>query len=168
MIEKAAVLPTGDEIQSGVVLDTDSPEIIRQLVMLNPGMEIIRRRPLSDDPDKIRETILSSAAKSDLVILIGGSGGGHRCSESLGKDFTHTALSEILTGASTRELYGKNGHLWCKLMLGRIGNALVFNLPGPFVEAKAAMEAFCKNFGCPANEMIDAMAKAVIAQYPTA
>jgi len=166
MIEKAAILPTGDEIRNGVVLDTDSSEAMRQLIRLNPCVRITRYPPLLDDSDDIAEEILSAAVENDLVVLIGGSGGGHRFSSTLGKDYTHTALEAVLKEARSKELYGKNGHLWCKLVCGRIGRTLVVNLPGPFVEARAAMEAFCKNSNADSGKINAAMAEAVLEQYP--
>ena len=166
MIEKAAILPTGDEIRNGMVLDTDSSEVMRQLVRLNPCVWITRYPPLLDNSNDIAEEILSVARENHLVVLIGGSGGGHRFSPTLGKDYTHTALEMVLENARSKQLFGKNGHLWCKLVCGKIGGALIINLPGPFVEAKAAMEAFCKNSGADIETINTAMAEAVLRQYP--
>ncbi len=174
MFTSATVLPTGDEIKSGIVLDTDSPEVVRLLVAKYPEICVTRRAPVRDEQNTIEEEIRRAAGSSDLIVLIGGSGGGHRFSATLGKDFTHSALEEILDDAVSHALYGKNGHMWCKLVCGHMGSALVINLPGPFVEAQAAMKAFCDvadaalpEGGVPDLARINtAMTEAVRAQYP--
>ena len=166
----AYILPTGDEILNGTVLDLDSPEIMRQLVRHCPAMEVIRLAPLVDEEDAIVTKIEELATrKPDLIVLVGGSGGGHRHVSSLGKDFTHSALSRYLDHKSTQEIYGKNGHLWCKLVCGTKGDTLVVNVPGPFQEAKAAMAACLEALaeGADLDGICRNMAKAVFAQYPT-
>ena len=171
MLETAAILPTGEEILSGVVLDTDSPEILQQLLRLEPACRVTRFRPLHDSQEEIASQLIRAAREADLVVLVGGSGGGHRFSPTLGRDFTHSALAELLPGGVSREIYGKNGHLWCKLVCGFLEGALVVNLPGPFVEARAAMEAFCGTYaerGADPAALNDAMARAVLDQYPAA
>ena len=167
MIDTATIIPTGDEIKAGIVFDTDSAAVVQQLVRYNPEMQITRIAPVTDEEDKIEQAIRKAAAVSDLVVLIGGSGGGHRYSSTLGKDFTHTALEAMLSPSASRQLFGKNGHLWSCLVCGRLGDALVLNLPGPFVEASAAIKAFVKNAASDNLETINAaMAEAVRKQYP--
>ena len=41
-MNKIYILPTGDEIKNGVVLDLDAPEMIRQAVAAYPETEITR------------------------------------------------------------------------------------------------------------------------------
>jgi molybdopterin biosynthesis enzyme len=167
MIKYAVILPTGDEIRSGIVQDTDSSEAMRLLVKLNPEIEVTRKSPINDDEQSIKKAVEEAGKYADLVVLIGGSGGGHRYSDTLSKDFTHTALENVLEKSVNSQLFGKNGHLWCKLVCGYINNTLVVNLPGPFVEAKAAMEAFCMSVKSNDIEVINkAMAEAVLKQYP--
>ena len=84
MIKSAVIIPIGDEIASGVVLDTDSPEIMRQLLALEPAMAVSRRAPVRDEEETIAEALVRAAKEADLVILIGGSGGGHRFSRRAG------------------------------------------------------------------------------------
>ena len=145
-MDKIYILPTGDEIKNGVVLDLDAPEMIRQAVAA------------SETADK----------KPDLIALIGGSGGGHRFSPTLGKDFTHSALQKYLDEYSSHEIYGKNGHMWTKLFCGKKGGTYVINVPGPFVEAKAAFAAFLKAYA--ENKDLDGisrdMAEAELALFP--
>ncbi|MBP1926436.1 molybdopterin biosynthesis enzyme [Sedimentibacter acidaminivorans] len=147
MISKAIIIPTGDELKSGVVLDTDSPMIMQVLLSMNGSCNITRNEPLIDSENIIIDCIKNYVSqKVDLIILIGGSGGGHRYSSTLGKDFTHSSLDLILEDKYFSELYGKNGHMWSKLICGTIDNTLVINVPGPFQEAKAAIEAFKKAY----------------------
>ncbi len=168
-MKNAYILPTGDEIRNGIVLDLDSPEIIRQAVKAFPEIEITRISPILDIEDSILNKISELSSKNpDLIVLIGGSGGGHRHSDSLGKDFTHSALCKFLDKHASREIYGKNGHMWTKLICGKKNNTIIINVPGPFVEAEAAFSAFIKAFSDGKN--IDviclAMATAVFEKYP--
>jgi len=142
MFKSATIIPTGDELNKGIVLDTDSPMLMGVLLSINPSGKITRLAPVVDAEKLIMEVILKSAKESDLVVLIGGSGGGHRYSPTLGKDYTHSSLERVLSNTFYQEMYGKNGHMWCKLVIGNIGETLVINVPGPFDEAKVAIEAF--------------------------
>lgn len=169
-MKKAYVIPTGDEILNGTVKDIDTPEIMRQLIAAFPEVEVTRLSPLVDDEGNILGRV-DEIAKSnpDLIIMVGGSGGGHRFSSTLGKDYTHSALEKYLDSKSSCEIYGKNGHLWSKLICGYKENAMIINVPGPFSEAKAAFSAFVEQFaaGGGLKEINKAMADAVFAQYPT-
>ena len=165
----AIIVPTGDEIKSGVVLDTDSPEILQQLIRRFPNIQALRMPPLVDDEAHIEDQLHSILKHSpDLVVFVGGSGGGHRFSPSLGRDFTQSALEKQLEIKAVREIYGKNGHLWCKLLCGKKDGAIIINVPGPYTEAKAAMEAFLRCYTPEAdlNRINEAMAQAMLDQYP--
>lgn len=147
MINKAVIIPTGDEIMTGIVLDTDSPMIMQTLLAMNGKCIITRHEPVADIENKISDTIKSFLGQdADLIVLIGGSGGGHRYSSTLGKDFTHSSLESILHEKHSTELYGKNGHMWSKLICGIIDKTVIINVPGPYQEAKAAIEAFRKSY----------------------
>ncbi len=163
------ILPTGDEIKNGTVLDLDAPEIIGQIVKAYPEAEVTRLCPLVDVEDTIFNKITEVAEKQpDLIILIGGSGGGHRFSKTLGKDFTHSALERYLDECASHEIYGKNGHMWSKLICGKKGSTTIINVPGPFVEAQAACEAFIKAYkdNLSVDDISLNMANAVLKQYP--
>lgn len=169
MIHRAVIIPTGDEILSGTVLDTDSPEILACLTAAFPACSVCRTAPVADREDAIVHSLLCHAEQgADLIVLIGGSGGGHRHDASMTRDYTHTALDRVLEGRVCRELYGKNGHLWSRLLCGRCGKSLVINVPGPFAEARAAIRAFCAVYpGAQDNPAVinEAMAAAVLEQY---
>lgn len=169
MIGNAFIIPTGDEIKNGTVLDLDCPEIMRALVALSPDCRVTRLPPVSDRENNILEAIAQSARQgADLIVLVGGSGGGHRHSKTLCEDYTHSAMELWLDEAYARPIYGKNGHMWSKLVCGRKDNCLVVNVPGPFREAKAAIEAFAASYAANGTlrEINDTMAYAVLEQYP--
>ena len=64
------ILPTGDEIRSGIVLDLDAPEIIGQIVKAFPQAEVTRLCPLLDVEDTIFNKIKEVAEDKtpDLII----------------------------------------------------------------------------------------------------
>lgn len=163
------IIPTGDEIRNGVVRDLDSPMIMSEMLRIWPMAEIVRTAPVYDEMQEILNMLLSAREDgADLTVLIGGSGGGHRFSPTLGKDFSHSAMDVFLEQGASREIYGKNGHLWCRLVCGRKGKMLVINLPGPYTEAKAAIQAFSAAV-CETDDVAEinrVMAEAVFSQYP--
>ena len=169
-VNRAVVIPTGGEIMDGTVLDTVSPAVIFSLIRMNPLCTVYRAAPIEDEQNIIRRAVEYWVCEGmELVVLIGGSGGGHRHCTTLSEDYTWSALDKLLDEKASREIWGKNGHMWCKLVCGRRKGALVINLPGPHSEAKAAIEAFCRVY--PQNskgleEINAAMMQAVLAQYP--
>lgn len=155
---------------SGIVTDIDSPEVMRLLVKDFPACEVTRLSPVLDVQAKIVETVEHLAAEPyDLIVLIGGSGGGHRYNATLSFDYTHSALESCLSDAESTQIYGKNGHMWCNLVCGRKSSSLVINLPGPYREAAAAMEAFLSAYARDPDDFRQInreMADAVLKQYP--
>ena len=125
MINKALIIPTGDELALGIVVDSDSPAIISSLIEFNPNIYVTRFAPIKDNEEDIEKLIQSMEHKLyDLIILIGGSGGGHRHIADLGKDYTHSVLEKILEEKTCREIYGSNGHMWCKIVVGFINRSI--------------------------------------------
>lgn len=171
MIRNAYILPTGNEVRDGVIIDTNSPMLMQYILAENPVCQVTRVPPLQDQMEEISASISKAEQQgADLIILIGGSGEGHRHSEILGVDVTHYSMARLLTNAVSTSLYGKNGHMWCRLVCGYLGGALVFNVPGPFAEAQAAIKAFFQVFDDDKKELTEinsAMAQAVKAQYCT-
>ena len=169
-MNKAVVIPTGSEIIDGTVLDTNSPIITYSIITMEPLCTVLRERPVCDDEEAIRRIVeYWAAADIDLIVLIGGSGGGDRFDSTLSADCTHTALENLLDEKVSREIWGKNGHLWCKLICGRKNGAIVINVPGPYIEAKAAIEAFCQAYTKHPDDLKEinaAMIQAVLAAYP--
>lgn len=169
MFNLVHILPTGDELRSGIILDTDSPMLLKHILKMNGNCAIKRFAPTADRLEDITEQIrISLVENPDLMILIGGSGSGHHYSEILGKDVTHAGMERLLTDFCSTELYGKNGHMWSKLICGKLDNTLMINVPGPYVEAEAVMKAFClavsRGIEKP-KELNRMMVKAVTIQY---
>ena len=164
--ERIFILPTGNELVNGIVLDTDSPMLMQRLLKEVPNA-MITRLPVSLDESRsiaarIRQAVEQAA---DLIILVGGSGSGHLHSEILGKDCTGEGMESLLEISAASALYGKNGHMWSRLVCGRIGNCLVVNVPGPYAEAKAAANALCEHLSDSMDQINSAMADAVRACY---
>lgn len=136
MINKAIIIPTGDEILNGTVVDTNSPAIMSIIIEKFPACCVKRVKPVIDAEECIIESLEKALQEEpDLIILIGGTGGGHRHISTLAKDFTHGALMRTLTNAVYRELIGYNGHLWSKLVCGEKNGCIIVNVPGPYEEA---------------------------------
>lgn len=169
MIGRAYIIPTGDEIKNGTVLDLDSPRIMESLVRLNPEMVITRLAPVVDVEANIVDTMQRCIdGGADLIVLVGGSGGGHRFSATLGKDYTHSAMELYLDRKVSHCIYGKNGHMWSKLVCGQKGSTLIINVPGPIREASATIAAFaaCARKSMDIAELNAAMTQALYEQYP--
>lgn len=161
-IEKVFVIPTGNELADGIVLDTDSPMLMQLILKEAPGCQFVRWPVAPDEPGKIAARIRQSVQQgADLVILIGGSGSGHLHSTLLGKDCTGETMESLLDTSAATALYGKNGHMWSRLVCGRIGTTLVVNVPGPYTEAKAAAAALCRTWDGSLKEINTAIAEAV-------
>lgn len=170
LINNVVIIPTGNEVLSGVVTDTNSPAIMQLILEQYPGCRVIRLKPVSDNEDEIIEQLEECIRENvDLVIFIGGSGGGHRYVSTLAKDFTHSAIEKCISEYKYKEIYGKNGHMWSKLVAARQGNTLVVNVPGPYVEAveaaKACVKCLTENER-DLNVIVDRISSAVLSKYP--
>ena len=168
-MDKISIIPTGEEILRGTVIDTNSPALMEILLSLYPGADVRRTRPVPDERSAIMRE-LERQADRDLVVLIGGSGGGRRYDRELAEDMTHPVLEDVLTDKAVRRIYGPNGHLWSCLVAGYFGKALVVNVPGPYVEAVAAGKALARGLadGQSPQSLADMVAGAVLRQYPGA
>ncbi|MBD3346398.1 MAG: molybdopterin-binding protein [Chitinivibrionales bacterium] len=170
VIRKAAIIPTGDEIVEGVVVDTNSPAIRDLILHTFPDCAIALCSPCSDIAEVIAAAIERQIEeRCDCIVLIGGCGEGHCRCPGLGIDVTPRAIENVLKEYWTRDIYGSNGHRWARIMAGRAGNSLVVNVPGPYVEACAAAEALLavlKQGDWECRSIAEACAEAVITQYP--
>ena len=127
MITRAFIIPTGDEIKNGTVLDLDSARVLESLVKLSPEMVVTRLAPVVDVEANIVGTMERCLdAGAELIVLIGGSGGGHRFSSTLGSDYTHSAMELWLDEKVSHCIYGKNGHAEVLGLVGQTaGKAIV-------------------------------------------
>ena len=171
MINKAIIIPTGDEILNGTVVDTNSPAIMALILERFPGCEVTRITPSVDNENTIITKLKNAIEqKADLIFIIGGSGGGHRFIPNAARDFTHTAILNMLPNARYKEIYGKNGHMWSKLIAAKEDNSLVVNVPGPYVEAvaaaKVALDLISEGETDP-QIIVERTSEAVSRQYPS-
>lgn len=72
MIRRAAILSTGDELTSGITVDTNSNWIADKLFA--EGIELAAVITVGDDPDRIRWAFEQALDSADLVISTGGLG----------------------------------------------------------------------------------------------
>lgn len=168
-MEKVLLIPTGNEICQGTVLDTNSPALMEIVLEKFPQACVQRLAPVKDDPDTIRRTI-EEHQEWDLMILIGGSGGGRKYDPDLAEDMTHLVLDSLLKEKLEKRIYGYNGHLWSRLLIGRLkGKNLIANVPGPYVEAVAAGRALITSIaeGRDLTVTLEKVVSAVLAQYPS-
>lgn len=164
------ILPTGDELRDGTVTDTDGPAIEAILLESFPGCTVTSAPPVADHGTAIAHAVRGCVEQgAQLVVVVGGTGGGRRHVASLAQDCTSDALLGCLDPAESVALEGTNGHLLSKLVAGCLGDCLVVCVPGPHVEAIAAARALagCLEQGAvEAREVVSRMGKAVLATYP--
>ena len=107
-LDKIFILPTGNELAGGIVLDTDSPMLMQRLLREAPNAMMVRCSVSLDDHGSIASRIRQATEENaDLIILIGGSGSGHLHSEILGKDCTGESMESLLEESTATALYGK-------------------------------------------------------------
>ena len=121
---KVAVFSTGDELrdpgqqlQPGQIYESNRSALIA--LLQSKPVEIVDLGQLSDNPDEIKQSLLSIAGEVDLIITSGGVSVGE-------SDFVRPVLEEIgkLEFFSLALKPGK------PLAVGTIDNALFFGLPG--------------------------------------
>lgn len=169
-MNRAVVIPTGDEIVDGTVRDVNSPAIENALRAAYPGCRVVHTPPCRDRGDDIRSALEDALVGSpDLVIFIGGTGGGGTCAPALATDLTSNTVADRLPGAEATELRATNGHLLSKIVVGRQGQTTVMTVPGPHVEAvaavRAAVDGLLEECTDP-RQLCRRMAQAVLQQYP--
>ncbi len=171
IISCVSLIPTGSEVASGVIIDTDSPALMQLALERWPGCLVKRLSPESDDEAAISSSIRDEVGLgSQLVIVIGGSGGGRAFAATLAPDMSHRGIKQVFPEASVSEIWGSNGHLFCEMLVARHDAGWVINVPGPLPEAvaacRAAMDAIID--GLEPDYIVRRMADAVVAQYPGA
>lgn len=144
---KVLIIPTGNEvvdwegrqtgsdllsgIQSGAVIDSNS-YVLRSLVEQWGGQA--QRHPIvGDDPERLRQVLMSMAATDDfdMILTVGGSSAGSR-------DFTRAAVAEL----GTVLVHGVSIMPGKPLVVGDIAQKPVFGIPGYPVSAIVAFEQF--------------------------
>lgn len=128
---RAAVLVMSDSIASGKKSDESGRAICERLK--REGVEVADYRIISDDREKIIETLIAYADRDhlDLVVTTGGTGFSPR-------DNTPEAMTSVIERetpgiAEAARAYGQNRTPYSMLSRGRAGlrgNTLIVNLPG--------------------------------------
>ena len=168
-MKKILLIPTGNEICQGIVLDTNSPALMAIALEHFPRACVQRLAPVQDHPEIIRQALVDHQ-DWDLIILIGGSGGGKIYDPDLAADMTHLAMDSLLQEKAEKRIFGHNGHLWSRLLVGKLKKGgLAANVPGPYVEAVAAGKALIASVaeGESLAAIAEKVAAAVFAQYPS-
>ena len=135
---RCMVFPTGEEVLSGVVKDTNSPYIRDRLE--KEGFRVDIGSVLPDDTDLIASAILNAVDNGyGLIITTGGVG-------AEAKDRTVEALKKIDPDAATPYVMkfhrgtGRHEKDGVKIGVGSIGPSLIVSLPGPNDEVRLCME----------------------------
>jgi len=168
-MDKIMIIPTGDEICEGILIDTNSPKIMGRLIENYPAAFITRKNPVRDKKNLIISAINQSVEENyQLILTIGGSGGGGKSTDSLADDYSHESILKLASDYETISIYGYNGHLWSKIVVASIDKSLIITLPGPQIEALAALDAalYSINKSLTKKEVCKHIVDAVISKYP--
>ncbi len=133
---KALVIPTGSELiqpgesgKPGQIIEFNSRILAGYLKEW--GAEAYGSQPIHDDPELLREAILSAAEKYDLVILNAGASAGT-------KDFT----SSVLAGLGEVIVHGVAIKPGKPVILAIVNDTPVIGLPGYPISAVLTMRLF--------------------------
>lgn len=135
--KRVIVFPTGFEIINGMIEDTNTPLIRKELE--SQGYKVTEGDPIADDSDQIAYNILNALLDGyGLIITTGGVG-------AEDKDKTVEAVLKIDQSASTPYIVkcekGTGRHVkdGVKIAVGSSGESLVVSLPGPNDEVKIGL-----------------------------
>jgi len=132
-LKRARIFPTGTEVLSGVIQDTNSPFIKQELE--RQGYHATIGEILPDDVVAISNAVEDALDDAyGLIITTGGVG-------AEGKDKTVEATVRLDSSAATPwvvkyEQTGRHVKQGVRIGVGQIGKALVVNLPGPNDEVR--------------------------------
>ena len=136
-LRRVKVFPTGSEVINGSIKDTNSPLIKQKFE--KGGYEVSIGGTLPDDELAIANSIESAIYEGyGIIITTGGVG-------AEGKDKTIEATKRLEPTAAIPWVvkYKKEGrHVkeGVRIAVGKVGKALIINLPGPTDEVKACLE----------------------------
>jgi putative molybdopterin biosynthesis protein len=144
---KVLILPTGSELLephqtdskallsiSGIV---ESNSYILSELILKDGGDPIRHPIVKDDPEKIREALLSNNEGTDLILIIAGSSAGS-------EDYTRSIIEEL------GEVYAHGVSIMPgkPTLIGRFKDQPIFGIPGYPVSAIIAYEELVRPLLC--------------------
>lgn len=171
MLKWVKILPTGNEVMTGIIQDSNSVSLLELIIKEYPRCRVDRLEPVNDDREEIsRKLSLMIKDEPQLVFTIGGTGGGRKFVPSLARDETSGSVEKTLERYDSVELRGINGHIFARIVAGYKNDTLVVTLPGPAKEAVAAAEKvislYRKTEMPDYEEAVKLAAKAVEETYP--
>ncbi len=139
---RVAILSTGDEIQQpgetlreGAVYDSNRTTLGALLARL--GVEVLDLGAVSDDPPSLRSAFAHGAAGADAIISSGGVSVGEA-------DHTRHVMRELAGGEHGVAFWRIAMRPGRPMAVGRIGNAVLFGLPGNPVAVMVTYLAFVR------------------------
>mgnify|MGYP001026409166 CR=1 FL=1 len=143
-LKRVKVFPTGGEVISRIIKDTNSPLIKQEFE--KRGYEVSIGDPLPDDEIAIANSIENEIYQGyGIVITTGGVGAEE-------KDKTVEATKRLDPTAAVRwtvkyEKRGRHVKEGVRIGVGNVGKALIINLPGPTDEVKKCLEIILNVMG---------------------
>lgn len=158
------ILSLGDSPRDGAVYDSNRFTILGLLTRL--GAEVIDMGVVQDQPDALEEAFRSAASQADAIITSGGVSAGEA-------DHTKATMRK-LAGGDTGVVFWKMAIRPGRPMaVGRIGNTLLFGLPGNPVAVMVTFlalvrPALLRMMGCtaPPPPLLQARARGPIHKKP--
>jgi molybdenum cofactor synthesis domain-containing protein len=155
---RAIVFPTGPEVETGQIEDTNTPFIAERLKA--EGYTVACGETLRDDATLIAGKLRRAAVEDGygLIITTGGVG-------AEDKDHTVEAVLQLSPDASTpyiSKFEKGTGRHWkegVRIAVGYVSNTLIVALPGPNDEVMASLEVLVR--GLQTNFTKDSLAKAI-------
>ncbi|MCD6130541.1 MAG: competence/damage-inducible protein A [Candidatus Hydrothermae bacterium] len=138
ILKRVKVIPTGNEVVTEIIQDTNSPLIKREFEKL--GYEVNVSQPVEDDERAIANAIESAIYEGYGIIITTGGVGAEE------KDKTVEATKKIDPGAATPYIVyynkgsGRHAKDGVKIGVGKVGEFLIINLPGPNEEVKECLD----------------------------
>jgi len=136
-LKRVKVFPTGSEIINGLIKDTNSPLIKQEFE--KRGYQVSIGGPLPDDEIAITSSVENAVHEGHGIIITTGGVGAEE------KDKTVEATRRLDPTAAVPWIvkYEKKGrHIkeGVRIGVGRVGKALIINLPGPTDEVRNGLE----------------------------
>jgi len=136
-LKRVKVFPTGSEVIEGIIKDTNSP-LIKQ-AFEKRGYKVSIGEPLPDDEIAITNSIENDIYEGYGIIITTGGVGAEE------KDKTIEATTRLDPTAAVPwivkfEKKGRHIKEGVRIGVGKVGKALIINLPGPTDEVKECLE----------------------------
>nr|WP_240912564.1 molybdopterin-binding protein [Thermococcus sp. LS2] len=137
-MKRVKVIPTGNEVVAGIIQDTNSPLIKEKFEEL--GYEVDVSPPVEDDERAIANAIESAIYEGYGIIITTGGVGAEE------KDKTVEATKRIDPSAATPYIVhyqkgtGRHAKAGVKIGVGKVGEFLIINLPGPNEEVRECLD----------------------------